>query len=99
VPFLFVYSPAILMKGSIVDIVLVTLTSLGGIWLICAAMTGYFTRVLPVAVRLGFIAAGVMLLLPHEVSRVFLWVNLAGLALGAGLIVSELKTGKTYARA
>ena len=99
VPFLFVYSPAILMKGSIVDIVLVTLTSLAGIWLICAAMTGYFTRVLPVAVRLGFIAAGVMLLLPHEVSRVFLWVNLAGLALGAGLIVSELKTGKTYARA
>jgi TRAP transporter 4TM/12TM fusion protein len=99
VPFLFVYSPAILMKGSVIDIVLVTLTSLGGIWLVCAAMTGYFTRVLPLPVRLAFLAAGVMLLMPHEVSRFMLGVNLAGLALGAALIVSELRAGKTYARA
>ena len=46
VPFLFVYSPAILMQGSVLDIVVVTVTSLFGIWLICAAMTGFFTRLL-----------------------------------------------------
>jgi TRAP-type uncharacterized transport system fused permease subunit len=98
VPFLFVYSPAILMKGSILDIALVTFTSLAGIWLVCAAMTGYFTRVLASPMRLAFLAAGVMLLLPHEVSRLMLWINLAGLAFGAALIFSEIKAGRAYAR-
>ena len=37
VPFLFVYSPAILMQGSVIDIVAVTVTSLFGIWLVCSA--------------------------------------------------------------
>jgi len=58
VPFLFIYSPAILMKGGIWDIAVVTLSSLFGIWLICAAMVGYFTRLLPPAMRIAFAAAG-----------------------------------------
>jgi TRAP transporter 4TM/12TM fusion protein len=57
VPFLFVYSPAILMQGSIVDIVVVTVTSLFGIWLICAAMTG-FSPEYSSAYPIGFAAAG-----------------------------------------
>src|SRR3989304_8442479 len=48
VPFLFVYSPAILLKGDVTDIVIVTVTSLAGIWLICAAMTGYGVRLMGV---------------------------------------------------
>ena len=60
-PFLFVYSPAILMKGAWLDIAIVTITSLAGIWLICAAMVGYFTRVLPLALRGAFLLSGVML--------------------------------------
>src|SRR5882672_1727270 len=99
VPFLFVYSPAILLKGSLGDIVMVTLTSLGGIWLICAAMTGYFTRVLPLLVRLLFITAGVMLLLPHQVSELMLWVNILGFAAAVALVLYEMRWRKDYVRA
>ena len=99
VPFLFVYSPAILMKGSWWDIAVVTLTSLTGIWLICAAMTGYFTKLLNIQKRIAFVAAGVMLLSPHQVSDFMLWVNIAGAALGATLLALELKSGRTYVRA
>jgi TRAP transporter 4TM/12TM fusion protein len=99
VPFLFVYSPAILMMGSVADIVIVTATSLAGIWLICAAMTGYFVRILHLPMRLGFIAAGVMLMLPHQVSTAMLWVNVAGGALGVALVLQELKARRRPALA
>lgn len=99
VPFLFVYSPAILMKGSVWDIAVVTLTSLTGIWLICAAMVGYFTRVLPLPLRILFLAAGVMLLLPHQVSQLMLWVNIAGFAGAVTLVLYEMRWRKDYVRA
>jgi TRAP-type uncharacterized transport system fused permease subunit len=94
VPFLFVYSPAILMKGSLVDIVLVSFTSLFGIWLICAAMSGFLSRVLPAASRLLFAVAGIMMMLPHQASTFMLVVNLAGVALAVVLVVYELRKGK-----
>jgi TRAP transporter 4TM/12TM fusion protein len=97
VPFLFVYSPAILMQGSITDIITVTATSLFGIWLICAAMTGYFSRVLSLPKRILFAAAGLMLLSPHQVSEFMLWINIAGAAAGIALIAAELKARRTYA--
>jgi TRAP-type uncharacterized transport system fused permease subunit len=94
VPFLFVYAPAILMKGSIVDIVVVTLTSLFGIWLICAAMVGYFARLLSLGMRALFVLAGVMMLLPHEASGLLLAINAAGVALGILLIIYEFRLGR-----
>jgi TRAP-type uncharacterized transport system fused permease subunit len=99
VPFLFVYSPAILMHGSVLDIALVTLTSLFGIWLICAAMSGFFTRVLPLPLRLAFAAAGIMLLSPHQVSEYLLWINILGAAAGIMLIAYEFKARRAYASA
>ena len=97
VPFLFVYSPAILMMGGVFDIAVVTVTSLAGIWLICAAMTGYFTRLLGIQTRVAFTVAGIMLLLPHQVSEAMLWVNVAGGALGVALIAFELGTRRNVA--
>ena len=90
VPFLFVYSPAILLKGSVTDIVIVTVTSLAGIWLICAAMTGYGVRLMGVPLRAAFFAAGVLLLLPHQVSEAVLWMNMVGGAIGIGLVAYEI---------
>ena len=94
VPFLFVYAPAILMKGSVLDIAVVTLTSLFGIWLICAAMVGYFTRLLSAGNRIAFAAAGVMMLLPHQASTLMLAINIAGAVLGIALVLYELRKGK-----
>jgi TRAP transporter 4TM/12TM fusion protein len=94
VPFLFVYSPAILMKGSIMDIVMVMFTSLFGIWLICAAMSGFLSRVLPTSSRLLFAVAGIMMMLPHQASTSMLVLNLAGIAVAIVLVVYELRKGK-----
>jgi TRAP transporter 4TM/12TM fusion protein len=99
VPFLFVYSPAILMKGSLADIAAVIVTSLFGIWLVCAAMVGYFTRVLRWEIRVAFALAGIMLLSPHQASETMLWINIAGALAGIALIVYELKAGRTHVRA
>jgi TRAP transporter 4TM/12TM fusion protein len=99
VPFLFVYSPAILMKGSLADIVIVTLTSLAGIWLICAAMVGYFTRVLPLPMRGLFVLAGIMTLLPHQASDLLFWTNAAGFALAVFLVLYETRLRRAYVRA
>jgi TRAP transporter 4TM/12TM fusion protein len=97
VPFLFVYSPAILLQGGIADIVIVAATSGGGIWLICAAMTGYFTRPLSVPLRVGFTVAGVMLLLPHQASDLMLWINVLGAALGGALVAHEVREKRRLA--
>ena len=97
VPFLFVYSPAILMKGSVVDIVVVTATSLFGIWLICAAMTGYF-EVMDWQVRGAFALAGIMLLLPHQMSDLLLWINILGAAGGIALMAWEFRGREAYSR-
>ena len=89
VPFLFVYSPALLMKGTWLEILAVAVISLVGIWFISAAMAGYFVRLLPAATRLGFVAAGVLLLLPFQGAGWIRWANVIGAALGALLIASE----------
>ncbi len=78
---------------------IVTATSLAGIWLICAAMTGYFARLLDLSMRAGFAAAGVLLMLPHQASPLMLWLNFAGLALGVALVARELKARRRSALA
>jgi len=99
VPFLFVYSPAILMQGSIADIVAVTVTSLFGIWLICAAMTGYFVKTMNWKTRCAFALAGIMMLSPHQVSELMLWINILGAAAGIALVAYELRARRAYVRA
>jgi TRAP transporter 4TM/12TM fusion protein len=99
VPFLFVYSPAILMQGSAVDIVAVTVSSLFGIWLVCAAMTGFLVKVMSRRVRVAFAVAGIMLLSPHQASELMLWINIAGALAGIALIAYELKARRAYVRA
>ncbi|HXV81198.1 MAG TPA: TRAP transporter fused permease subunit, partial [Candidatus Binatia bacterium] len=44
VPFLFVFSPALLLKGGLGDVALATLTALVGAVLLGMALTGYFVR-------------------------------------------------------
>src|SRR5258706_2500411 len=78
VPFLFVYSPALIMRGSFGVIALVMLLSITGIWFVCAGFTGYALRVMPVGVRVAFVITGVLLLMPFQASAINAWLNVAG---------------------
>ena len=93
VPFLFVYSPAILMKGSVLGhrrgdahLALRHLADLRG--------DGRATS--PACCLSGrgasrFVAAGIMLLLPHQASPLMLWLNIAGAALGIALLALRIQ--------
>jgi TRAP-type uncharacterized transport system fused permease subunit len=72
VPFLFVYSPALIMRGSISTIVAVMALSIAGIWFVCAAFTGYAVRVMCLPMRVAFCVTGLMLLTPFQASAVFM---------------------------
>jgi TRAP transporter 4TM/12TM fusion protein len=97
VPFLFVYSPALIMRSGPLETIAVMGLSLAGIWFVCAAFTGYAFRVMGLAMRIGFGAAGLLLLLPFQASTAFGWLNAAGAALGLTLMFLE-KRG-AYVRA
>ncbi len=89
VPFLFVYSPALIMRGSAVEIVLVMILSIAGIWFVCAAFTGYAMRVMRLPMRVAFAAAGLLLLMPFQASTVNAWLNVLGAVLGVALLIYE----------
>jgi len=99
VPFLFVYSPALIMRGSILEIVGVVILSVTGIWFVCAGMTGYAFRVMPLASRIGFVLAGLLLLMPFQAAAINGWINVAGLILGAALVIYEVRARSAYVRA
>jgi TRAP-type uncharacterized transport system fused permease subunit len=89
VPFLFVYSPALIMRGSPGTITLVVVLSLVGIWFVCAGFTGYAVRVMTTPMRVGFVVVGVLLLMPFQASMVNAWLNVVGAVVGIGLFAYE----------
>jgi TRAP-type uncharacterized transport system fused permease subunit len=89
VPFLFVYSPALIMRAGFGTIVLVMTLSIAGIWFVCAGFTGYALRVMPVPMRVAFIVAGLLLLMPFQASLINAWMNVGGAVLGAALFAFE----------
>jgi TRAP transporter 4TM/12TM fusion protein len=91
VPFLFVYSPALIMRGNALEIGLVMLLSIAAIWFVCAAFTGYAMRVMRLPMRVAFGAAGLLLLMPFQASTVNAWLNVLGGVLGIALLVYEFR--------
>jgi TRAP transporter 4TM/12TM fusion protein len=89
VPFLFVYSPALIMRSGPLETIAVVALSLTGIWFVCAAFTGYAMRVMRAPMRIGFGAAGFLMLMPFQASIVNLWLNVAGAVLGFTLLFFE----------
>jgi TRAP transporter 4TM/12TM fusion protein len=90
IPFLFVRAPSLLLEGSLTSVVWAVITSLIGVWLVCAAFAGYATRLLSTPMRIGFGLAGLLLFIPADAMANGIWTDIIGLALGAALIGREL---------
>jgi len=87
VPFLFIFSPALLLQGNdLIATMIAVGTAIAGVWLVSIGMTGYLFRAIPVALRLGFIVAGVGLLLPDQISAYTAGSDLLG-AIGGVLLI------------
>ncbi|MCC6949790.1 MAG: TRAP transporter fused permease subunit [Bradyrhizobiaceae bacterium] len=89
VPFLFVYSPELILIGRPETIAVDIATAFGGIWLISAGFVGYALRLLVPAERLAYIVAGTGLLMPLALWEYAAYCNVAGVLLAALLLGRE----------
>lgn len=90
VPFIFVYSPQLILVGTASDIVVSAITAVLGCYFLSAGIRGYFMRRLNIFYRVVCAAAGIFLLLPTSFSEglsTSLLCNLLGLAVGVVLMV------------
>lgn len=95
VPFLFVFSPSLLLQSkSVLGTVIAIATAIAGIWLVSAGMIGFIARPLSLALRAGLLIAGLALLVPHEIAAWALWANVAAAPLAALLVAGEIAAAR-----
>jgi len=85
-PFLFVTTPALLLSGNWIEIVVAIPTTMAGVWLISAAGAGYLNRPLDYRYRVLALIAGALLVYPQHGSWIGILVNLLGGTLGVWLV-------------
>lgn len=89
IPFLFVFSPALLLIGDPVEITLAVATAVIGVYAISAAFVGWLHGPVGIGRRILVALAGVALLLPPGIGAdLTLWFNGAGLIALIGLWMS-----------
>ena len=90
VPFLFVFSPSLLLQGEPLDLAIDVASAVAGVWILSSAVVGYLFRETPGAVRLLMALAGVALLLPRGIDGPIVWINAVGLVLALLVTFYEL---------
>jgi len=98
VPVLFVLSPSLLLQGSVQSVVIAVITAIAGVWLICAAVTGYLFRNMDIPTRIATGIAGFAMLVPANAVPQGRWVDLAGVALAVVLVTRELLARRNVGR-
>jgi TRAP transporter 4TM/12TM fusion protein len=91
VPFLFVVSPSLLMSGSPLVIAWAVVSAALGIWFGTIGVVGYLYAPVAAGKRALFVIAGVLTLIPSDMFTGAVFTDIAGLALAAFLIGSELR--------
>jgi TRAP-type uncharacterized transport system fused permease subunit len=92
IPFLFVFSNTLLLRGSAIMIVIDFVTAIAAVWFISASIMGYATRPLGLVDRALYFIAGVCLMLPVNIFPTARWLNVAGFCIGVGLLIWERMT-------
>ena len=90
VPFLFVWSPTLLMQGSALDVTLAFLTAAAGIYLVSVGVVGYMIRPVGPLRRVAFAVAGLALMIPARAFEGAIWTDVGGAVVGAALVAWEL---------
>lgn len=96
VPFIFVYHPALLMQGDVIDILLAAGTTAVAVAFLAIGCVGYLYRTCGWAERLGFLVSSFLLILPS--TEVMLMVlNSVGFCLGLAISVANRHRAKSDA--
>lgn len=94
VPVIFVTTPALIMQGGIIDIMLAFASCAAGVWFGTAAFMGYFTRPMSAIVRIAFFLAATALLIPANAFPGAGWLEIGGACLAALLAVTETRASR-----
>ncbi|MBI3436378.1 MAG: TRAP transporter fused permease subunit [Proteobacteria bacterium] len=98
VPFLFAFSPALILQGRPIDVLLAVTTAFFGTAAVSVGIIGYAARPLGLAQRLAYCAFGVMLVIPPGAEFVTIAVNVVG-ATGLLALLALAAAGNPGARA
>ena len=88
VPFIFAYQPALILVGSVNEIIIALLTAAIGIALLAAGCAGYLFRPISWSKR-GLLWLAALLLLLPSTSNIFLLADFVGFFLGAAVLAWE----------
>jgi TRAP-type uncharacterized transport system fused permease subunit len=82
VPFLFVFSPSLLLQSSSwTETALSISTAVLGVWFVSAGMIGHALARLSTPLRIAFVVGGGLLMIPIEMLSLAAYLNVAGLAI------------------
>lgn len=99
IPFLFAFSPELIMEGSLSRILLVTTIVVLGIFMGSVAVVGYFLTPVAGFVRLLYALAAIALLLPPSALPSAFYINLAAVCASGFLIAREIVRSRKRAPA
>jgi TRAP transporter 4TM/12TM fusion protein len=99
IPFMFVLSPTLLMKGEPLHIALNIMTASFGVYIISVAFAGYFVRPLKWPVQVLMLVAGLMAIFPDSAIAVGGLIDAAGVVLGVALLGFEYSRARRPAPA
>ena len=94
VPVMFILSPALIMQGDTMTVIMAVVTAVVGVWITTCGIQGYFLRPLGTLMRIGFMVSGIALLIPAESFRFADYIEGVG-AIAAVFLIG----GEYYARA
>jgi TRAP transporter 4TM/12TM fusion protein len=99
IPVLFAFSPTLILIGAPVDIAFAIVTAILGVWLVSAALAGFFKDRLSTLKRWFFASAGLLALVPSGAFEGALLTDVIGTVLGVLLIANEVIRRPTQATA
>jgi TRAP transporter 4TM/12TM fusion protein len=91
VPFMFFYSPSILMVGDTATIIQSLVTATVGVFLLAGAAVGYFKAPLPAPLRAALLCGAVLMIQGGLIT------DLAGLAIGGAVWLWQMRSGEPRA--
>lgn len=91
IPVLFVFSPTLLLIGAPMEVGLAIVTATVGVWLVSAALAGYFTSKLSPVMRGLFILFGLMALVPAGAFPGAVYSDIAGVIGGMLLMILDFR--------
>ena len=94
IPFMFVLSPTLIMRGSVDQVLLAVVTAGLGVWIASAGFVGYFMRPLPFIPRIGFVVGGLALLLPAQAFPGAIIIEVCGAVVGVIFVGREFFTAR-----